>query len=299
MTAAVDDAVEYARLILRLDRNGRPACTDRERIFSAVQKLRLSRNADALGEAMSAFLSGGAQRYSEYVASLMRPIPAAHTMIGTDADQALHFVGETPRRAVALSGFHVACAPVTKGMFSLLASTSELEPSRHDKDLPIADVTWFDAAVFAMWVGCRLLTEAEWEYACGAGGAGQWCCEHAEQLPRFAWFSENSGGIPHSVGTREPNAFGLFDMHGNVWEWCQDDYSADFYAQAALNDPVNDLSTRSGATTAGTHKVQRGGSFYSLEEMCRTRFRLHDPAQYCAPDLGFRIARDWQGETRW
>jgi formylglycine-generating enzyme required for sulfatase activity len=89
------------------------------------------------------------------------------------------------------------------------------------------------------------------------------------------------------VATREPNALGLFDFHGNVWEWCEDDYAADFYGRAPLSDPIN----YGPEVSRHTHKVSRGGGFLALAEMCRTRFRLHDPAEFWAPDLGFRLAR--------
>lgn len=101
-------------------------------------------------------------------------------------------------------------------------------------------------------------------------------------MPRLAWFSENSHGVVQKVGTREENALGLYDLHGNVWDWCEDDYHEESYAR------------RHGVDVVGLpeDKVCRGGSVHALSEMCRTRYRMHEPPAFSAHDLGFRMVRD-------
>ncbi len=138
-------------------------------------------------------------------------------------------------------------------------------PSRFHGDdrLPVESVSWFDAIEFCNRLsgleglepyydiddivrkhvrvsggsGYRLPTEAEWEYACRAGTTTRWCCgDDPEQLTEHAWFGENSGSRTHPVGQKLPNAWGLYDMHGNVWEWCGDWF--DKYARAVAKDPT-------------------------------------------------------------
>lgn len=279
MTVAA--TIDRARAVLALDRTGRPLCPDRGEIYTTIQALRAAGQPGR--RLVDGFLSGAEERYAAHVAPLLRRLDGCRFEMGSGVEERRHFCGEVPRHPVVLPAFAIGTVPVTNGLFALLdPARSALGP-----DLPVVDVTWFDAAVFALWVGCRLPTEAEWEYACGAGAAGQWCNADPGRLADHAWYSENAGGRAHPVAARAPNELGLFDLHGNVWEWCEDDYAADYYARAPLTDPVN----VDGPTRRDTHKVSRGGGFLALAEMCRTRYRLHDPAEFWAGDLGFRLAR--------
>jgi formylglycine-generating enzyme required for sulfatase activity len=153
-------------------------------------------------------------------------------------------------------------------------------------------VTWHEASLFAAWVGCRLPTEAEWEFACGGGSDAEWCCADEAELARHAWYSENAAGELHEVGTREPNRLGVFDCHGSVWEWCADAYDQDFYASSPSVDPAGPPPDTGVEAEPRVHRVCRGGSVHALAEMCRTRYRLHEPASFWAGDLGFRLAWD-------
>jgi formylglycine-generating enzyme required for sulfatase activity len=274
-----DSTVDSARAVLALDAHGRPRCPDNEAVFAAIAVLRRDAPPDVVADVVDhGFLGGAAERYAEHGAPLMRAIPAVRFVMGSDEAAQRHFCGEAPRHQVALSAFAIGAVPVTNALYGMFDPRRLDAPAAH----PVTDVTWYDAAVFALWVGCRLPTEAEWEYACGAGAGTEWCCASEDDLPRYAWYSENADDRPHPVGTREPNALGLHDLHGNVWEWCADAYAPDFYARSPVDDPRNDV---------GDHRTARGGGFYALAEMCRTRFRLHDPADYWACDLGFRLAR--------
>jgi formylglycine-generating enzyme required for sulfatase activity len=272
------------REILTLDRTGRPACPDRALLHRTICGLRAHPEMyDDL--VTTGFLAGAADRRAEHVERLLHVVPAGGFTMGTEPAKLRHFCGEAPAHHVELPAFMIARTEVTRELLGLF---TPLEPGA--PDLPVVDVSWYDATVFALWMGCRLPTEAEWEYACGGGEPGEWCCADATDLSRYAWFSENAGGRPHQVGGLRPNRFGLYDLHGNVWEWCHDDYADDFYARSPRSGPVNDSGRAADDPTV--HKVVRGGGFHALTEMCRTRFRLHDPAYYRACDLGFRLAGD-------
>ncbi len=283
---AVDAAIDDAREVLVLDRRGRPLCEDAERVVRAIERLRQTGHTEAIDELLTAgFLCGSEERYEQYVRPLMRHVPGGRFEMGSDAGNRRHFCGEAPRHAVEVTPFLMSDQAVVNALFGLLRDDGPARPAASARK-PVVDVSWFDATLFAMWVGCRLPTEAEWELACGARSAGEWCCEHEADLPTWAWYSENAQCDIHEVATRAPNAFGLLDMHGNVWEWCRDCYNQDYYASAPLRDPVNLTDPPS----RPADRVTRGGSVHSLAEMCRTRYRQHEPPAFWAADLGFRLA---------
>jgi formylglycine-generating enzyme required for sulfatase activity len=293
-----DDLIAAAHDVLALDWRGRPCCHDSQAIFSIMRALRRSVEPATYEELVTGgFLAGAAERYERYIAASMRSIAAVRYEMGTPPDEVKHFCGESPRHEVELSPFTASAYAVTNELYAIFDARRNVV----SKDLqasPVSDVTWFDAAVFGLWVGCRLPTEAEWEYLCGAGSETMWCCADARDLPAYAWYSENAEDYAHPVGTRQPNALGMYDMHGNVWEWCADDYSSEYYASAPLHNPLNEQSATNGTAPYKAHKVSRGGGFYALAEMCRTQYRLHDPGYYRAPDLGFRLVRGTQAYER-
>jgi formylglycine-generating enzyme required for sulfatase activity len=121
-----------------------------------------------------------------------------------------------------------------------------------------------------------LPTEAQWEYACRAGTTG----DFAGYQDVMAWYSSNSGGTTHSVGTKQPNAWGLYDMHGNVEEWCLDWYAK--YSSDAVTDPVGPAS--------GSSRVIRGGSWGLDAASCRSAIRYDYEPGNRVSDVGFRLA---------
>ena len=128
----------------------------------------------------------------------------------------------------------------------------------------------------------RLPSEAQWEYACRAGSRGLFGFGDAEErLGEYAWFSENAGGKTHPVGRKRPNAWGLYDMHGNVWQWCADWYAADYYRVSPAGDPRG--------AAVGKERVMRGGSWCRGAFDCRCANRFSG-VQAC-PDYaaGFRV----------
>jgi formylglycine-generating enzyme required for sulfatase activity len=116
--------------------------------------------------------------------------------------------------------------------------------------------------------GYRLPTEAEWEYACRAGTTTQfWFGDDVAELEQHEWYNKNAGGRARAVGLKSPNPFGLYDMAGNVREWCWDYYDAKWYDTSPPNNPV--------APSAGSGRVNRGGDWYYSASSCRSAFRLN------------------------
>ena len=158
---------------------------------------------------------------------------------------------------------------------------------------PVEQVSWEDAVEFCRKLSAlpeekaaghvyRLPTDAEWEYACRAGTTTEYCFGDDEnQLGDYAWYDENSGDRTHPVGQKKPNAWGLYDMHGNVWEWCQDWYG-DLPA-GAVTDPTG--------PSTGSNRVSRGGSWSLLSGFCRSASRDGDTPDLRSYDLGFRVLR--------
>lgn len=168
-------------------------------------------------------------------------------------------VDEGPRHRVRVSPFRLTSTPVTnaaRSMFPFQIGTQGDARSSTDAQ-PMIGVTWYEAVVFALWFGCSLPTEAEWEYGCRAGGADdRFLCDEAE-IPRYAWYAENAGNITHPVGTLEPNSFGIYDMLGNVREWCWDWYGPEYYKTCLATGTVVDPT----GPETGDQKVLKGGCF--------------------------------------
>jgi formylglycine-generating enzyme required for sulfatase activity len=130
--------------------------------------------------------------------------------------------------------------------------------------------------------GYRLPTEAEWEYACRAGTETRYFFgDDRSKLRNFAWFKENSGQRPRPVGRKLPNPFGLFDMLGNVWQWCNDFYQVDYYEASPRRNPKGPES--------GETRVVRGGSWAAEADQCRPSFRYHENPSYTDVCFGYDI----------
>src|SRR3989440_4124063 len=283
-----DLLINRAREVLALDRNGIPICPSSAEIFGAMCVVERLADDEVTHDLLAqGFLRDAVERRSAHIDEHMIPVGGTSFSMGSSVATARHFCGETPRHAVELSRFRMCGIATTNEMFALLDPPRRAAPTEIVTK-PVVNVTWFDAIVFARWVGCRLPTEAEWEFACGAGTAGEWCCAPGD-LSQYAWYSENAEQSLRPVATREPNSFGICDMHGNVWEWCHDVYAQDYYARSPSRNPVNDADP-SFSSIEEVHRTSRGGGFLALAEMCRVRYRLHDPAHYSAFDLGFRLA---------
>jgi formylglycine-generating enzyme required for sulfatase activity len=143
-----------------------------------------------------------------------------------------------------------------------------LRPQR-EYNHPVIHVSWNDAAAYAEWLSrktgqtWRLPTEAEWEYA--AQGGKNYKYAGSSIISNVGWYSKNSGGKTHIVGQKSPNNFGLYDMTGNVWEWCSDWFGSDYYKSSPQNNPQGPSS--------GSGRVLRGGSWSHYARYCRTAHR--------------------------
>jgi len=163
------------------------------------------------------------------------------------------------------------------------------DTSRH----PVETVNWDDCVEFCRRLSAlpaeqaarrvyRLPTEAEWEYACRAGTTTRWSCGDDEAgLVECAWFKTNADGVTHPVGQKKPNAWGLYDMHGNVWQWCLDWFSQDYYKQSPPDDPPG--------PPAGSDRVLRGGALGYTSSNCRSAYRGSDPFANRSIWRGFRV----------
>ncbi|MFN2593857.1 MAG: formylglycine-generating enzyme family protein [Actinomycetota bacterium] len=292
------DAVEQAREALAVDGRDRPNCPDAKVFYRSLLTLvQAFGPAETYAFLASGFLRHSEERYWEHVASHMVDVPAVRFVMGTAVENRRHFCGEVPAHDVELSPFQIANCTVTKGLYALANPTRATNGHGH-WTRPVVGVTWYEAALLALWLGCRLPTEAEWEFASGAGTEREWCCPEEKDLHLYAWYCRNANGEVHDVRTLEPNALGLYDMHGNVWEWCADTYDPHYYVKSERRDPLNCSSRFLEESGVTTHKVCRGGSMQSLSEMCRTRFRFHDPVDFWASDLGFRLARGRQSDVK-
>ena len=157
-------------------------------------------------------------------------------------------------------------------------------------DWPVGAVSWDEAQAFCKKLTeqtkqtVRLPTEAEWEFACRAGTTTTYYSGDTEaDLARVAWYSANSKGTLHPVGQKVPNAFGLYDMHGNVWQWCEDWYWRDYYGKSEVENPQG--------PTQGSYRVLRGGAFDYYPMECRSANRVAvDPrGPYGDFFIGFRV----------
>ncbi len=225
---------------------------------------------------------------------------------------------ELPVHEVTLTHpFLMARTEVTQAQYEIVMGDNP--SSRKGPDLPVEKVTWYEAVEFCNALsrregldscysgsganilcdftanGYRLPTEAEWEYACRAGSQADFYTgnlTHSGQSPldsaldRAGWYGGNSGSTTHPVGKKHPNAFGLYDMHGNVREWCWDWYGSSYYASSPTEDP-------NGPET-GSYRVIRGGSWFLIARYCRSahRYTLSSPVDRSSV-YGFRVVRTY------
>ena len=130
----------------------------------------------------------------------------------------------------------------------------------------------------------QLPTEAQWEYACRAGSKTRYCFGDDEsKLGEHAWYLKNSGEKTHPVGEKKPNGWGLYDMHGNVWEPCQDWWKDGYYAKSPMDDPTG--------PTGGSDRVDRGGSWNYPARYCRSAIRDGSLPGSRGYDMGLRVSR--------
>jgi formylglycine-generating enzyme required for sulfatase activity len=179
-------------------------------------------------------------------------------------------------RVETVTGFEIAIVPTTAEQYLPFAATfADSESSYADPKLPVTSVTWWHAYLFARWLGCTLPTEVQWEYACRAGSGTTFCSgDTVEDLDRVAWYKENSGGRLHAVAEKQPNQLGLYDMHGNVWEWC-----------------LNPTTSSDDEIHEEYWCTLRGGSWANEAQRARSADSSSWPAGKAYPLIGFRLVR--------
>jgi formylglycine-generating enzyme required for sulfatase activity len=216
-------------------------------------------------------------------------IPAGKFMMGSPESDMNRNADEGPQHEVTISRqFYVSKYQVTQAQYQAVMGNN---PSYFPDDLrrPVECVSWYDAQEFCRKLGqmtgkiVRLPTEAEWEYACRAGTTTQFYTgDKEEDLVAAAWFGyDKSDRKTHPVGLKKPNAWGLYDIHGNGWEWCQDYYGADYYKHSPQVDPKG--------PETGEYRVLRGGSWHGSAAGCRSAVRrgINPNSHYF--NGGFRI----------
>jgi serine/threonine protein kinase len=236
----------------------------------------------------------------------MARIPATEFVMGSQEWQD----EQPPRRVKIPAPFFVQVHPVTQAQYRAIVGTLPASVFTGEDRRPVDSVSWLDAVIFCNLLsvydelkpyyriqgervstlggaGYRLLTEAEWEYTSRGGGRGRYgVTDNTAELGRFAWFEENSEYRTHDVGLKEANGFGLYDMLGNVWEWCWDWYARDGYHQRS--DGAGDT----GGPSSGSERVLRGGCWNSDAQSLRCAARsAYTPTELPLYYFGFRLAR--------
>lgn len=197
---------------------------------------------------------------------------------------------ERPAYEVVIDGFAISRYPVTQRQWMVIMERNPSDFPGCDQ-CPVDKVSWDDAQVFIkklnMLTGKKytLPTEAEWEYAAKGGrdAPGNFRYAGSDDIDSVGWYAGNSGRMPHPVGQKKPNELGLYDMTGNVWEWCQDWYAKFYYEQNESNNPQGPPS--------GSGRVRRGGSWYTQSTSCKTSARNNVRQDYFDDIGGFRLAQ--------
>ena len=234
------------------------------------------------------------------VVPLWREIPAGEFVMGSD------YSAEKPRHRVEItSPFRLAAVPVTNAQFQ--AFRPDFKPHAWDgisaeelRDHPAINVDWDDAREFCEWLaerydwakGARLPTETEWEHACRAGTTTEyWSGDKTKDLDRVGWFAGNENERTHRVGEKLANPFGLYDVHGNVWEWTLThwDGSSDYseFADGRTIDPSASPADLAGPPRDG--RVVRGGGYWNTAEYARSAFRNRGQPSDRYQYVGFRV----------
>jgi len=211
-------------------------------------------------------------------------IPAGKFKMGSPESEKGQDIHEPQHEVTLTKPYFMGKYEVTQEQwFEIMGENPNREKGRK---LPVTDVSWNECQDFIKKLnkktdgGYRLPTEAEWEYSCRAGTTTNY--SFGDKItPKDANYYDSKIGKPVAVGSYKPNAFGLYDMHGNVWEWCEDRYGD--YPAGAVTDPKGPAK--------GEYRVLRGGSFFDYESLARSSIRTDYTPSSRADNIGFRLAR--------
>jgi sulfatase modifying factor 1 len=237
---------------------------------------------------------------------MMMELPGGSFLMGSSDSDVMAYENEKPQHQVTVSGFRIAMTPVTAGMYHEVMQREALAES--EARLPAVNVRWDDTIAFCnklseregyrpcyrrrfgRWVcdwradGYRLPTEAEWEYACRAGTTTRYSFGHdPSRLDAYAWFADNASG-PQPIASKRPNPWGLYDMYGNVWEWCWDWYKRYSLKQVRSWEDLRNF-------ILPVYRVVRGGSFVDSPGFLRSAFRVFVRPVFRGRAFGFRCVR--------
>ena len=223
-----------------------------------------------------------AQRLTNSIGMEFMLIAAGTFLMGGDVEATVHQV-------TISQPFYLGKYAVTREQWAAVMGTN---PSgfQGDPNRPVEQVSWNDVQGFIRQLNAkeggasyRLPTEAEWEYACRAGSTTAYCFgDDPNLLGKYGWYDGNADRTTHPVGQCRPNVWGLYDMHGNIFEWVQDWFGE--YALEPVTDPQGPAS--------GLRRVVRGGSWHDSTRGCRSAYRDHVEPGYRGGDLGFRLLRE-------
>lgn len=204
---------------------------------------------------------------------------------------------EEPVHKVTIDTYYIGKYPVTVQQYrAFCTATGRVMPPESYADwdysgyAPIVNVTYDDAMHYCEWLGVnygdnwRLPTEAEWEYAARGGRQSKgYIYSGSDNLSTVGWFGGNSRGSAIGIGRKRANELGIYDMSGNVWEWCRDWYGADYYTHRPVSNPQG--------PTSGTQRVLRGGAWDEIPIACRVAHRGHRMPEERCVNCGFRVVR--------
>lgn len=252
----------------------------------------------------------------------LRRVPSGKFYMGSHESDEFARNNERPQHKVTISrSFFMGVYQVTQEEFIKVMGTNPSLTADHPKH-PVDSPTWYAAidfcnalsereglapyyqvdgrqmrgeeiAIFGTvsilgGLGYRLPSEAEWEYACRAGSITPWCCgNQLAEISQYAWFYDNAQQVTHPVGEKKPNAWGLYDMHGNVMEWCYD-LCDDNYYQLFEEEEVHDPT----GPKTGNGRIIRGGSWQFGVESTRSPYRNNLQPEHASAMVGFRVVRD-------
>jgi formylglycine-generating enzyme required for sulfatase activity len=244
------------------------------------------------GNKVIGLFSGGDEKAANQLSKELRSkfsysmvlIPAGEFQMGTNYIQTDSY----PIHKVSLSGFYLGKTEVTQAQWRAVMGSDPPELSFKGCDkCPVESVSWYDVQKFIKKLNLktggnyRLPTEAEWEYAAkgGPGQAYMW----RNNLDAIAWYGSNAGGKTHPVGQKKTNQLGLYDMRGNVAEWCQDWHDSNYYANSPSRNPQG--------PNTGFYKVFRGGSWRDSPDLVRVNVRVSGTPRLRYNPIGFRLAK--------
>ena len=223
-------------------------------------------------------------------------VQAGPFTMGSPGGETGRDANEGPQHEVVIAKpFAVSKFDVTFEEWDACVAHGDCDPAISDSGFgrglqPVINITWDDARHYVAWLArmtgkpYRLLTEAEWEYAARAGTTTAYSFGNDPALlAQHGWYNANSGSGPHPVGEKTPNAWGLYDMQGDVWEWVEDCYHGNYEGA-----PVDGSPWTSGPCS---YRVLRGGSWYSAPELLRSAHREWRSNDNRSDNRGFRVAR--------